>query len=368
MRDLPRNPVARALLVPAAASLALVGLAVARLAVPDTEGLMWFAAIPISVLGMTVGLRAGIAAAAFATAAALAAAVTGGNEPVIEDVSAPITFFLLGGVSGYFAHGALGEYNPKVTAARAELRQAMRAGEISLNYQPALGSDGTVTMVEALARWQHPTRGELLPAEFIPLAEADEATIRELTLQTIELAARDAALWFAPVGIAVAVNLSTEALPDDRLPTQMARILAEAEVDPELIVVELTEGALADHQGTEVALREIRAIGVRVALDDFGVGHSSLARLAELPIDVLKVDQLLTRSLDQPETRALIGGIVELGHALGLLVIVEGVETASELGALSPLGCDAVQGFHFCRPQRPEALAERLADPIGFRA
>jgi EAL domain-containing protein (putative c-di-GMP-specific phosphodiesterase class I) len=368
MRDLVRKPVTWALLVPAAASLALVGLAVARLVVPDSEGLMWFAVIPITVLGMTVGLRGGVAAAAFATAAALAASATGGSEPVLENVSAPITFFLLGGMSGYFAHGALGDYNPKAAAAQAELRHAMRAGEIALHYQPVLGSDGRVTMVEALARWQHPSRGELLPGEFIPLAEADQATIRELTLQTVGMAARDAARWFAPRGIAVAVNLSTEALPDGRLPTQMARILAEAGVDPGLIVVELTEGALTDHQGTRAVLREIRAMGVRVALDDFGVGHSSLARLAALPIDVLKVDQLLTRTVDQPETRALIRGIVELGHALGLQVIVEGVETAAELGALSPLGCDAVQGFHFCRPERPEALAERLADPIGFPA
>ena len=368
MSDLPRNPVVRALLVPAAASLALVGLAVGRLAFPDTEGLMWFAVIPISVLGMTVGLRAGIAAAAFATAAALAAAVTGGNEPVVEDASFPISFFLLGGLSGYFAHGALGQYNPRVTAAQAELRHAMRAGEIRLHYQPVLGSDGTVTMVEGLARWQHPSRGELLPAEFIPLAEADEATIRELTLQTVERAASDAARWFAPRGIPVAVNLSAEAIPDGRLPSQIARILAGAGVDPALVVVEVTEGALDDEPGTAAVLREISAIGVRVALDDFGVGHSSLARLAGFPIDVLKVDQLLTRTVDQPHTRALIGGIVELGHALGLQVIVEGVETESELGALMPLGCDAVQGFHFCRPEPAEALAERLADPIGFRS
>ena len=249
--------------------------------------------LPIALVAMMYGLRGGLAAAALSSAAYLAFAVAGESAGTSENTGAPLAYFVVGLVTGIYAHGALGDFDLRAMARRSELRDAIRRNEIVLHYQPlAEARTGAVIAFEGLARWQHPTRGLLEPADFIPLAEGNEQTIWELTVHVAETALADTArLWDGEWPVVIAINLSAANLHRDDLATELSERMRDHRCPPGRLMVELTESAVASN-GKEAAasLGRLRDNGMAVALDDFGSGQSSLTRLADLPLDAVKLD------------------------------------------------------------------------------
>ena len=245
-----------------------------------------------------------------------------------------------------------------------DLRRAIERGELRVHYQPNVSIDGgTVVGVEALVRWEHPRRGLVSPAEFIPLAE-ETGQIVPLGAWVLEEACRQLAIWTArgrmsPArDFAVSVNLSPHQLASRDLVDQVRRVLLRTEVDPSQLCLEITETALLhDVDGAIETLRRLRGLGVRIALDDFGTGYSALSYLHVMPVDVLKIDRSFVGRLGpDPRDRAIVEGMISLAHALDLTVVAEGVETAGQLDDLAAMGCDVAQGFYFFRPEPPERL------------
>lgn len=343
---------ARAFWPPIAAALLLVAIIALRFAFADVDGIMLFAVVPIALLGMMLGARAGVLTALVASAAYLVWAATDASPDKLDYVNQPLTFFLLGGLSGYFAHGALGDYDWRRASAVAELRRAMDDDQLRMHYQPIVRRDGRLLGVEALVRWQHPEHGLLPPARFIGVAESHEDTNWRLALHTLSLATREVQGAEISGDALVAVNLAPGALLRAELPEQIVRVAEAAGLPLRRLAVEVTEGAIAagDDSIAEV-LERIRRLGVGlIAIDDFGIGHSSLARLGRLPIDALKIDRALIADVAREDTRAIVHGIVELAHAIDLTVIAEGVEDERAFALMREMGCDAVQGFHLSRP------------------
>jgi diguanylate cyclase (GGDEF)-like protein len=236
----------------------------------------------------------------------------------------------------------------------SELRRGLERDELVLFYQPKVAlASGRIVGVEALVRWRHPTRGLLLPEEFVPLAERT-GLIRTLSNAMLRRAVQQCALWqTATADLHVAVNLSTHDLVDVDLPTQIGMLLAEAGLRPERLVLEITEASLmSDPFRARQALLRLRELGLRVSLDDFGTGYSSLGFLKQLPIDELKID----RSLVADDT--VVRSAIDLARHLGLTVAAEGVEEADTLERLKDLGCDAVQGYATGEPAPAELLSE----------
>lgn len=257
----------------------------------------------------------------------------------------------------------------------ADLRQAAPRGEIELVYQPkACVRTGRVTGVEALVRWRHPRLGLLGPDVFIGLAEQTGA-IRRLTLHILDEALRQCAQWQEqgfPVGMAV--NLSAHHLLDSDLPGDVARALEKAGVDAGMLELEITEGTvMANPVRAREVTEQLRDMGVRLAVDDFGIGHSSLSQLAELPVHVLKIDRSFIRDMAPGSPAGMIArSAVELGRNLGLEVVAEGVETAEAWEELRNIGCDVAQGYFVARPMPPGDLPllmlERGLQSPGTRA
>jgi EAL domain-containing protein (putative c-di-GMP-specific phosphodiesterase class I) len=225
-----------------------------------------------------------------------------------------------------------------------------------------------VTGVEALVRWEHPERGLLAPAEFVPLAE-ETGLILELGDWVLAEACRQAAAWTGVLGedrtLEVAVNLSTKQLSQADLAKRVAALLERYGLPPAQVALclEITESLmLEDPMVTGGLLGDLARLGVRLAIDDFGTGYSSLAYLRRFPVHTLKVDRSFVSGLGlDADSRAVVAAIVELAHALGLEVVAEGVEEQVQLQALVDLGCDRAQGFLFAHPAPPEALAELLS-------
>ena len=244
-----------------------------------------------------------------------------------------------------------------------ELRNAITNGEIVLHYQPKVGlPGGTFIGVEALARWQHPTRGLLAPIEFIPAAEST-GLIVPLTLSVIEQAVSQLATWRAGGrDFTVAVNLSPRCLAEPRLTDQILYLLARHRVPARSLELEITENTLAHDPDRALAtLTELDNAGIQISIDDFGTGYSSMSYLRRLPVSELKVDRtFIAGMLEQPEDKTLVRSVVELGHNLGMTVVAEGVEDEATLTALAELGCDVAQGYHLGRPMPPDAFEEWL--------
>jgi diguanylate cyclase (GGDEF)-like protein len=260
-----------------------------------------------------------------------------------------------------FAHYAAGqdESGPNRLAVLGELRQALDRGELVVHYQPKISADsGDLVGVEALARWQHPTRGLLPPAEFIALAEST-TLIHRLTTVVLDQALTFTREWLdRGVRIPVAVNVSTRCLLDPSFPRSVARQLAEAGVDPEMLCLELTESTImSDPDRALNVLRELHETGVRLSVDDFGTGYSSMAYLRILPVDELKVDRTFIRDMTVNDSNTmLVQSAIDLGHNLGLAVVAEGVEDHVTLVALREVGADVVQGYYTGRPMSSESL------------
>jgi EAL domain-containing protein (putative c-di-GMP-specific phosphodiesterase class I) len=213
--------------------------------------------------------------------------------------------------------------------------------------------------VEALARWRHPTRGLLPPGEFIPIVERT-SMIHAFTANVLTAALAQTRTWQdRGLRLPVSVNVSTRCLLDMNLVELVESRLRRAGVAGELLCLEITEDTvMADPDRAIDTLRRIRALGVRVSLDDYGTGYSSLAYLRVLPVDELKVDRSFMESLGSGERHeaVLVRSVVALGHDLGLTVVAEGVEDERCLSELRRLGCDVAQGYHLARPMTPASL------------
>jgi diguanylate cyclase (GGDEF)-like protein/PAS domain S-box-containing protein len=243
------------------------------------------------------------------------------------------------------------------------LRRALERGELRLHYQPEIDVVAQrVIGFEALVRWQHPTRGLLAPAEFIPLAE-ETGLIVPIGEWVLREACRDAARWtaFADAPLTLSVNLSVRQFGTHDLIASVRSVLEETNTDPATLCLEITESAMME-SGADAwdMLRRLKQLGVRLAIDDFGTGYSSLAHLRGFPIDVLKIDRTFVDALGRsPQDASIAAAIISLAHALGLETIAEGIETGEQLEMLARLGCDVAQGNLFARP-RPVAEATEL--------
>ncbi len=247
-----------------------------------------------------------------------------------------------------------------------ELRTAIENDELRVAYQPIVNNSGeTVVGVEALCRWTHPVRGEITPAEFIPIAE-HSGLIIALGEQVLRRACLDAKAW---PGITVAVNVSPLQFRRTDFVDVVERILAETDFDPTRLELEVTESTLLGAVETaELAMFRLKALGVRLALDDFGTGYSSLLYLRRFPFDKLKIDSSFVRSIERAaDAAAIVHAVVSLGRGLGMKVTAEGVETAEQQLFLRAAGVHSMQGYRFGRPGSAAEFSARVARPDSFR-
>jgi diguanylate cyclase (GGDEF)-like protein len=244
-----------------------------------------------------------------------------------------------------------------------ELRAAIDAGQLVVHYHPkAEVPTGTVRAVEALVRWQHPERGLLTPGHFLPLAEQSGLT-RALTAFVLDRALTEVGALRVEPELAVAVNLGPADLLDLELPSEVASAIERCAVPAERLTLEVSEDVIvADPERTLDVLYRLRDLGVRIALDDFGAGQSSLAHLKTLRLDELKIDRsfVLGLTAGTPEDLAIIRSTVDLGHRLGLRVVAEGASTYEAWELLADCGCDEVQGDLVALPMAADELGEWL--------
>ena len=249
----------------------------------------------------------------------------------------------------------------RVTLA-AELRRAIARDEFVMHYQPIVDlHTGAWIGAEGLVRWAHPSRGLVMPDEFIPLAEED-GFIVPLGLRILDMVVGDRAAWSDAEGVYVSVNVSVVQLTDPSLSATIAASLRAHGLAPDCLVVEVTETALMQQlEPARQILEAIGASGVQVVIDDFGAGYSSIGRLEQLPITGVKIDNCFTKSLGVvSKAGKMVGAMAELAHALDLKVVVEGIETAAALATARDVGCDAGQGYYFAPPVPGRELADLL--------
>jgi diguanylate cyclase (GGDEF)-like protein/PAS domain S-box-containing protein len=241
-----------------------------------------------------------------------------------------------------------------------DLRGAIERDELRLHYQPQALIDGTVIGFEALVRWQHPERGMISPASFIPVAE-DSGLIIPLGEWILREACREAASW--PNRLQIAINLSPVQFQHGDLPGLVHSVLLETGLEAKRLELEITEGVLIGDQDRAISiLRRLKLLGLCIAMDDFGTGYSSLSYLQAFPIDKIKIDQSFVANLDRsPQPAAIIRAVIGLGRGLDLPVMVEGVETITQRDFLAAEGCTEIQGYLIGRP----APIENYAAVVG---
>ncbi len=253
------------------------------------------------------------------------------------------------------------------TRLQRELSLALENGEFSLDYQPLISiADGEPTGFEALLRWESPELGRVSPTVFIPAAEHTGAICR-LGRWVLGEAMQQLTSWqqlFDDQQLTMSVNASVVELVDPDYVPHLAELLDETGLDPATLQIEVTESILADDQQIVVdTLEAIRGLGVRVALDDFGTGYSSMNQIQRLPIDCLKIDRTFTQSMnDDDRSTSVVHALIELGKALGLQTVAEGIERPEQLDALRDPECDLAQGFLLARPMSATAISEFMAD------
>jgi len=277
-----------------------------------------------------------------------------------------------GGGSVEQLDGARSPEGPDPLRLEAELRQAIELDQFSLHYQPLFrASDGEIEAFEALLRWEHPERGLVGPDQFIPVLE-QSGLIIEVGARVVEAACIQTAMW-AEAGLGqyrVAVNVSAHQLLVPGFLETVRAALSESGLEPALLELEITETtAMEQVEFVAEVLDELHWLGVRLALDDFGQGYSSLARLQRLPMSTVKIDRdFIPGIATSPTRRSVVAGIIGLSYALELTVVAEGVEADEELQVLRELGCDLIQGYLLSRPLAPSAveaiLLERVRTPI----
>ena len=252
-----------------------------------------------------------------------------------------------------------------------ELRRALDHEELRLVYQPIVDlATGRLTGVEALVRWEHPTRGLLGPMEFVPVAE-DTGLIVPLGDWVFREACRQSAEWCAArpdaAPVRVSINLAARQVTQPGLLRRLGEILSETGADPAHLGVEITETTLMDETGAAVeTLQRLKALGLKVLLDDFGTGYSSLAYVKRFPIDVLKIDRSFTADLDRgdADTATIVEAIVNMARGLRVGVVAEGVETEQHAARLRELGCTSAQGYLFARPMAAADVVALFDAPL----
>jgi len=268
-----------------------------------------------------------------------------------------------GGLSIY--HEEHDHHSPRRLALMTELRQSLDDDGLQLHYQPLVDlSLSRVTAVEALLRWPHPTHGFIAPDQFIPLAEHTDLIV-PLTRWVLETAIRQCAAWrHAGLHLGMSINLSARVLHDSRLPDIVRLLLSHADVTPDRITLEITESALMDDpdQALDV-LNRLDRIGVRMSIDDFGAGYSSLSYLKRLPVHDIKIDKSFVLGLGATtnlKDAAIVRSVIAMARALSLKVVAEGVEQREVWDVLRALGCDMAQGYYMSRPLPPAELEQWL--------
>ena len=247
----------------------------------------------------------------------------------------------------------LEHFSPARLALVSQLRRAIGSDELVLHYQPKIDlRTRQVVGVEALVRWQHPTRGLLPPSEFLEIAEST-GLIDPLTEWVIDQSLSQLVEWHAlSLPITVAVNVSARNLRDGQFPDKVLERLRAHNIAPHYLEIELTETAVIANPARATALlQQLHDAGVRVSLDDFGQGYTSLAHLARLPLSELKIDRSFIAAMQSTrQDNAIVSTVIGLGHQLGFQVVAEGAETDDIVTALTTLGCDTVQGYVFTPP------------------
>lgn len=250
----------------------------------------------------------------------------------------------------------------------SDLRAAVRTSELQMWLQPKLSLEtGVAYGFEALVRWQHPGRGFISPAEFVPFAERT-GYISMLTMWMLESAIKTLKSWqdLYPTQT-IAVNVSTHDLRNPAFPEQIAALLQQYDLNPQRLKLEITESGIMEDPGSTIELlNRLRTIGLELSIDDFGTGYSSLSYLQRLPVSELKIDRSFVIDIDQhPTTQKLVKTIIQMGHGLNLSVIAEGIETAAERETLRQLGCDSMQGYFASKPLYGDDLQKWLSGLSG---
>jgi EAL domain-containing protein (putative c-di-GMP-specific phosphodiesterase class I) len=254
---------------------------------------------------------------------------------------------------------ALSPAAPDQLSLLGELRHAVEHDELRLFFQPKIElATQRVAGAEVLLRWQHPTRGLLGPAEFIPFAE-QTGFIRKLTRWTLDRAIAQGARWQrAGQPLTLAVNISADDLSDARLDSRVAGLLTRHQLPPPLLTLEVTEsGFIEDPTRALRMLDAIAALGVTLSIDDFGTGYSSLSHLARMPVHEVKIDRSFVQGLESDiEFAPVVRSAIDMGHGLGLKVVAEGIETEAAALRLRDMGCDIAQGYLYAKPMPLDAL------------
>jgi diguanylate cyclase (GGDEF)-like protein len=299
-----------------------------------------------------------------------------GQDPITLTQHADIAMYIAKsqylGVSVY--DPAVDGHSATLLALVGDLRRGLDCGELVLYYQPQVNiGTGKVVGAEALVRWQHPVHGLLVPDEFVPLAERT-GLIGPLTRYVLDAALAQARTWLdAGRPLPIAVNLSARNLHDEHFADQLAELLDTHAVPATLLHLEVTESAvMIDPERARQTLEQLSALWVRLSIDDFGAGYTSLSQLASMPISEVKIDRSFVMTMADDTSNALIvRSVIDLGHHLGLTMVAEGVETERALTALAGLGCDIAQGYHLSRPLTADAFdtwrTERSITPLPPR-
>ena len=251
-----------------------------------------------------------------------------------------------------------------------ELWAALERDELTVHYQPIIDlRSSRIVGFEALARWQHPARGLVLPVDFIALAEESELIVA-IGRVILEKACRQAQLWrqrWPDENLVMSVNLSPRQFLDPDLANGISQVLQRSGLEPCALELEITESSVMDRSETSLSvLHRLRALGVRVVLDDFGTGYSSLAYLRQLPLDTIKVDRSFVTDLDVRDPNVgIIRAVVSLAHGLGITVVAEGIETDEQARRLRELGCDMGQGYAWAHPAEPVRVGQFLKLRLG---
>jgi diguanylate cyclase (GGDEF)-like protein/PAS domain S-box-containing protein len=246
-----------------------------------------------------------------------------------------------------------------------QLRHALERGELRVWYQPVVDlATGRPISTEALVRWEHPDRGLIGPTEFIPIAE-ESGLIAELGLQVLKQACEQTAAWQRDIdpAIGLSVNVSGRQVVNPRFPVQVAEIAERSGLQPGTLALEITETVLMEEADSpDTVIDTFQQHGLTLVLDDFGTGYSSLSRLKRFPLDVLKIDRSFVAGIESNiDDRAIVMATIDMGHAVGMTIVAEGVENSEQAESLRAFGCDRAQGYLYARPQPAEAITTLLA-------
>ncbi len=267
-----------------------------------------------------------------------------------------------------FFESAMGEEAPERLRLESDMRRGIEQNEFMVYYQPKVDlKTGKIVSMEALVRWQHPQRGFVSPAKFIPFAE-ETGLIEPLGKIVLETACREAVGWQPKTGepIVMAVNLSAIQFRNPNLVEEVHDVLIRTGLPAHALELEITESAvLGDVNATIATLEELKKLGIRLAIDDFGTGYSNLGHLRKFPVDVLKIDQSFVRGMSGGlDDTPIVEAVISLAKALELHVVAEGVETLQQMEQLKGMGCDLGQGYYFAKPLPSGAISEMLSKTV----